>query len=947
MSSFQYSRAATVGRRIALSLAVLTVLAACGGGGDKATGPTDTTKPYIPVLASLEVSPVTAALSLPGTAQLTATPRDSRGQVMSGQTIAWSSSATAVATVSQTGLVTAVAGGTATITASIGSVQGQSLVTVTATNEYGPVLARGNIGSAGGTVGTTDVAITIPAGAFTTTLPITLVRDTALPDSYTAQRASARFAIDGMPRGQVVPVRVRIKTTGTVQGTPAIMAMEPGFAKGDSIGVVLGVAFQEAIDSSGYLVATLPIAGRPASWAPAAIVGALPSVMANAAAVDWVNLKADALFAAVFNMSHQRSGTNRFDVWGFNNLDAQMAAKVQRAATLMDQAHAKLVTDQGYSIAHRASWPMQIVVETRPPHELGAFIYNGPFPYDMNKTYIAFSPGNVNDAEFPGTVIHEFFHFIQEGYLIGKNAADYRLSDWLAEMSSSWVEEQHPANPTPYSNFVARSWKDSLYGGLSAGLVANSGYGKAPMLKYIAKQWGNAKVKEIWTAVQGGAHPVTATLTAVPETPSQWWPSALSQQLGGSLFPWTVAQMMPDRKFNLNLIPGRAPYASSALAPLAVEFNVIVRDTAMFGPKFQLPVFLDTASMGKARLLVFEKPAAATHFRPIAGRDTVFIPGNRLQTLDTILLLATPTEAIAPYTATRIVRFRTDLRLPEGDWYFPTIANVNDGFRYACDRAGDSIKVVVNENATSVWQLLSNAGTWKRKAAPSFPSTYEWVIDPAYVDSLARMQMVLDGTIRESGKDTIYAQARVRWNLTSASTAARAGGTKRSAVGGGSWWWVLVPLGLVPLAASRRTRRVVPAMGAVVLLMFASCDIGVIALQFDETMDYTFTKVRYTADPNDNTAPLAELRLGAAKTTLTTLRSEYWSYIRNTAGEKTDSVRSVCTGSGTSTYTASGMAYTDGVKPPAPPSIRASVERLDRVLGIQGYGGARRDPLNR
>jgi hypothetical protein len=131
------------------------------------------------------------------------------------------------------------------------------------------------------------------------------------------------------------------------------------------------------------------------------------------------------------------------------------------------------------------------------------------------------------------------------------------------------------------------------------------------------------------------------------------------------------------------------------------------------------------------------------------------------------------------------------------------------------------------------------------------------------------------------------------------------------------------------------------------MLFFVSCDVGVISLQFDETLEYAFTKPRYTADLNDNSAPLMELNLGSGKSTLNTLRSEYWSYIRNQAGEKTDSVRSVCTGSGTSTYTPSQIAYPDGVVPPSMPSVRATMERMDQVLGVHGYGGARRSPPQR
>ncbi len=77
------------------------------------------------------MSPATAKLTaLDATVQLSAEVRDQNGQVMSGATVTWASSASAVATVSASGLVTAVANGSATITATAGSVSGSATVTV-------------------------------------------------------------------------------------------------------------------------------------------------------------------------------------------------------------------------------------------------------------------------------------------------------------------------------------------------------------------------------------------------------------------------------------------------------------------------------------------------------------------------------------------------------------------------------------------------------------------------------------------------------------------------------------------------------------------------------------------------------------------------------------------------------------------------------------------------
>jgi hypothetical protein len=98
--------------------------------------------------------------------------------------------------------------------------------------------------------------------------------------------------------------------------------------------------------------------------------------------------------------------------------------------------------------------------------------------------------------------------------------------------------------------------------------------------------------------------------------------------------------------------------------------------------------------------------------------------------------------------------------------------------------------------------------------------------------------------------------------------------------------------------------------------MFARCGVGQIAMKIDESFDYTFTRLKYTADPAKPNDPLMLLVNGKGETKLNAYRSEYWTYTTGTGGVK-DSVRTLCTGTGTSTYPVSGAAYTDGVTPPS------------------------------
>src|SRR5437773_137504 len=94
------------------------------------SGTSAITVAHVPA-ASVTVSPSSASVPAGSALQLTATPKDAAGNPLSGRTIAWSSSNTAVATVSSSGLVSGVVAGSATITAMSEGQSGTAAITVT------------------------------------------------------------------------------------------------------------------------------------------------------------------------------------------------------------------------------------------------------------------------------------------------------------------------------------------------------------------------------------------------------------------------------------------------------------------------------------------------------------------------------------------------------------------------------------------------------------------------------------------------------------------------------------------------------------------------------------------------------------------------------------------------------------------------------------------------
>lgn len=114
---------------------VLAGLAGCGGGygsnsyggGGGGTGGTG-------AVSMINITPTNASISVGATQQFTATAKDSAGATVTGASLNWASSNTAVATVDNKGLVTAVSVGSTGITASItymGGVYGNTPVTIT------------------------------------------------------------------------------------------------------------------------------------------------------------------------------------------------------------------------------------------------------------------------------------------------------------------------------------------------------------------------------------------------------------------------------------------------------------------------------------------------------------------------------------------------------------------------------------------------------------------------------------------------------------------------------------------------------------------------------------------------------------------------------------------------------------------------------------------------
>src|SRR5688572_10584747 len=108
-----------------------TITASIDGQNGYAAINVSGTTTTVPV-ASVAVTPPSASIAVGQTRQLTATTFDANNNTLTGRPVAWSTSDAAVATVSGSGLVTAITAGTATVTATSEGRSGSSAITVNA-----------------------------------------------------------------------------------------------------------------------------------------------------------------------------------------------------------------------------------------------------------------------------------------------------------------------------------------------------------------------------------------------------------------------------------------------------------------------------------------------------------------------------------------------------------------------------------------------------------------------------------------------------------------------------------------------------------------------------------------------------------------------------------------------------------------------------------------------
>ena len=173
-------------------------------------------------VATVVLAPQSPSIVIGSTVQLTATLRDADGAVLTGRTVAWTSSNTAVATVSNTGVVTGVAAGTSSIQATSEGISASTTVTVT----------------------------TVPAPV--ASVSVSLASSSISVGQTTQATATLRDASNNVLTGRTITWASSNTAVATVSGTGVVTAVSTGTA---SI-----TATSEGVSGSATATVVVPVA---------------------------------------------------------------------------------------------------------------------------------------------------------------------------------------------------------------------------------------------------------------------------------------------------------------------------------------------------------------------------------------------------------------------------------------------------------------------------------------------------------------------------------------------------------------------------------------------------------------------------------------------------------------------------------------------------------------
>ncbi|GEM_PF-4110569 len=408
-------------------------------------------------------------------------------------------------------------------------------------NNEGTLIASGTIGSEGGDVGTSDLLISVPAGAFSASTELKLYSLNA-ENVFAEYAAAGRFRISGLPTEFSQPIRVAIRHSGELSNTSylAIGTLNP-VAISDTPETVYVLI--EAVDSSGYLVTDLAATGSGSKIA-AYYSGQVLSTMGEG----------DCQVTAVTNYDPPRTTSrNHFIV----HLPVDLDQQVKNFLSADLESWLDTINRCGFNL-NLLTWPMDVFIAPLKSIDInrcGVFL-----PY-QGRYYLLLSLDKLKNpvesyVHVTAAAGRELFHAMLTRYdpnyflpgTMQPNVNNY----WFHIAMSLWAESRFRMNtdyrPPPFfgNDYIYRGDRGRApFHGVQAGAtgslykVYEHGCGMTGMMKYLIEHYGRGIILSMYQDMSAtGLDPAHALIQTLSDLPDVWWPAFLKDYIDGNIFDY-------------------------------------------------------------------------------------------------------------------------------------------------------------------------------------------------------------------------------------------------------------------------------------------------------------------------------------------------------------------------------------------------------------------------
>ncbi|MFZ1290190.1 MAG: hypothetical protein WAR79_08865 [Melioribacteraceae bacterium] len=392
-------------------------------------------------------------------------------------------------------------------------------------------LAEKTIGSEGGVLETEDFKLEFTSGTLTETAQLKLYFDED-ENPYPDNSLAKRYIIEGFPSEFKKPIKVKIKYSGSLGKSNYITFGENVF--------IPSLAIEEysdklipAIDSSGFLVATIPISEIETN---------LYKDYKTQENGGW-KIK----FGGIFTNTEATTPQGHFKIiWlasGPANIDG-----MRIVGEHLENSYTKFLEPElGFNYENRTNWPVDVTIKKLPSGIAG--LYN-PSLRGRNYGNIDIDSDYFTNSDVKYTCIHEYFHLVQDLY--DPRTAPFHATIyffpfyWVQEATSSWSELLFSNDPNflpsgyaPYKNAPFNGFQRGAEGGFAN--ARDHGYGMSGVIIYLTQKYGNGIVKKIFENIKDGKQPIDAIRLST-ESPQIWLESFFTDYLTNSR--WDNSQML-------------------------------------------------------------------------------------------------------------------------------------------------------------------------------------------------------------------------------------------------------------------------------------------------------------------------------------------------------------------------------------------------------------------